>query len=113
MPSVPDPENNNNPTQPAWNYLYDDYSRLYAIQDAKGKGCEEFELGRSDCNNVGLISFKERWGAARTELRSWTYPQRPAPNPSRRQMAILGRLVPLTPTFALQIVGKLFYGHAG
>ena len=84
-----------------------------AIQDAKGKGCEEFELGRSDCNNVGLISFKERWGAARTELRSWTYPHRPAPNPSRRQMAILGRLVPLTPTFALQIVGKLFYGHAG
>src|SRR5579863_2262397 len=30
-----------------------------AIQDAKSRGIEEFDMGRSDCDNSGLISFKE------------------------------------------------------
>ncbi|HLW88608.1 MAG TPA: GNAT family N-acetyltransferase [Terriglobales bacterium] len=84
-----------------------------AIQDAKERGCEEFEMGRSDAHNLGLISFKKRWGTVRTELSYWTYPKRPAPHLSERQMAILRRVVPFTPTFALRIAGNLFYRHAG
>ena len=32
-----------------------------AIQEAKNSGLEEFEMGRSDISNPGLISFKEHW----------------------------------------------------
>jgi Acetyltransferase (GNAT) domain len=83
-----------------------------AILDGKSQGCEEFEMGRSDNGDVGLIRFKERFGAVRTQLNYWTYP-RPALNLSGRQMALLRRLVPYTPTPALKIAGKLFYRHAG
>jgi CelD/BcsL family acetyltransferase involved in cellulose biosynthesis len=39
-----------------------------AIQDAKGLGLQQFDLGRSDADNEGLITFKDRWGAARSTL---------------------------------------------
>ena len=47
------------------------------IQDAKDKGHEELDLGRSDRDNLGLIAFKEHWGATGTGLSYWTYPPRP------------------------------------
>jgi CelD/BcsL family acetyltransferase involved in cellulose biosynthesis len=84
-----------------------------AIQDGRDKGCEEFEMGRSDNSDVGLITFKERWGAARTELSYWTYPQRSPLNLNGQQMAILRRMILHTPTSALKIAGKFFYRHAG
>ena len=34
-----------------------------AIQDAKQAGCNTFDLGRSDLDAVGLLTFKERLGA--------------------------------------------------
>src|SRR6266403_1418688 len=33
-----------------------------AIQDAKANGIEEFDMGRSDTDNPGLVTFKEHWG---------------------------------------------------
>jgi lipid II:glycine glycyltransferase (peptidoglycan interpeptide bridge formation enzyme) len=84
-----------------------------AIQEAKAKGYEYFDMGRSDKTNSGLISFKKRWGAITTELHYWTYPRRSREQLSERQKDILRRLVPLTPAFALKAVGNLFYGQAG
>jgi len=34
-----------------------------AIQDAKKSGLLKFDLGRSEADNRGLITFKENWGA--------------------------------------------------
>jgi lipid II:glycine glycyltransferase (peptidoglycan interpeptide bridge formation enzyme) len=84
-----------------------------AIQEAKDRGYEQFEMGRSDSDNLGLISFKEHWGAVRTELNYWTYPCRPAADLSTRQKALLRLLVPLAPDFVLKTAGGLFYGHTG
>ena len=42
-----------------------------AIQEAKEAGAEELDLGRSDCSNVGLIAFKDRWAAKRVPLSYW------------------------------------------
>jgi CelD/BcsL family acetyltransferase involved in cellulose biosynthesis len=84
-----------------------------AIQEAKAKGYEYFDMGRSDKANSGLISFKKRWGATGAELSYWTYPRRPMDKLSERQKAILRRLVPLAPAFALKTVGSFFYGQAG
>lgn len=39
-----------------------------SIQEAKENGLRWFDLGRSDYSNPGLITFKDRWGAERSEL---------------------------------------------
>jgi CelD/BcsL family acetyltransferase involved in cellulose biosynthesis len=39
-----------------------------AIQEAKRLGLHQFDLGRSDVDNEGLITFKDRWGATRSTL---------------------------------------------
>lgn len=39
-----------------------------SIQEAKQEGATVFDLGRSECENKGLITFKDRWGANRYEL---------------------------------------------
>lgn len=46
------------------------------IEEAKDRDFEEFDLGRSDTDNLGLIAFKERWGVPRGLLHYWTYPAR-------------------------------------
>jgi len=85
-----------------------------AIQEAKDKGCEEFDMGRSDRDNFGLISFKEHWGTVGKQLSYWRYPQNwPATTSSMRQKAVLRRVVPLTPTFVLRAAGRLLYRHIG
>jgi hypothetical protein len=47
-----------------------------AIQDAKGEHLREFDLGRSDRDNPGLITFKDRWSATRAELAYFRSPLR-------------------------------------
>jgi CelD/BcsL family acetyltransferase involved in cellulose biosynthesis len=84
------------------------------IQEAKDKGLEELDLGRSDTDNPGLIAFKEHWGTVRTTLSYWRYP---APSPqvprSARQKNLAHRLVQAAPDLALEAVGTLLYRHIG
>jgi len=49
-----------------------------AIEDAKNDGAQKFDFGRSDCDNAGLITFKDRWGSQRTALTYWRMPGRGA-----------------------------------
>src|SRR4029077_17355986 len=58
-----------------------------AIQEAKDKGIEQFEMGRSDSDNLGLISFKEHWGAVGESLSYWAYPYTPNVTPGAWQKA--------------------------
>ena len=39
-----------------------------SIQEAKQDGLNLFDLGRSDWEDTGLITFKDRWGAERSEI---------------------------------------------
>ncbi len=84
------------------------------IQDAKQAGTEEFDLGRSDCDNAGLIVFKERWAADRSTLTNWRCPASAKPSLTdgwRIQLAkqISSRL----PDGMLIVAGKLLYRHIG
>ena len=83
------------------------------IQEAKGKGFEELDLGRSDIDNLGLIAFKGHWGAAATDLNYWAYPCRSAERPSSWEKTLVARVVSVAPDFALKVVGKLLYRHIG
>ena len=84
-----------------------------AIQEANHEGLEEFEMGRSDITNHGLIAFKEHWGAVGSELNYWRYSsadRKPSHNPSK---AMLRQFVRVVPDSILKVTGKLFYRHIG
>ena len=44
------------------------------IQDSHASGCLELDLGRSHVDSQGLLRFKDRWGAARSDLLYWRHP---------------------------------------
>jgi Acetyltransferase (GNAT) domain len=83
------------------------------IQEAKDKGLEELELGRSDSDNLGLISFKEHWGAVGKPLNYWAYPHSPPVTPGSWEKALLRQIVPMSSDPVLKTVGKLLYRHIG
>lgn len=84
-----------------------------AIQDAKSREFKEFDLGRSDCDNAGLVNFKNNWGAAQSTLSYWGYPENARPDPNRWEMKTARRIVERLPTSALPMVGQLVYRHLG
>jgi hypothetical protein len=85
-----------------------------AIHDAKNAGLQTLDLGRSDLENAGLITFKQRLGTTPGTL---TYLRYPVPSPSRIQlnsaMRFARELVPLLPHPLLIAAGKLLYRHVG
>jgi CelD/BcsL family acetyltransferase involved in cellulose biosynthesis len=83
------------------------------IQEAKDMGLEELDLGRSDTDNLGLITFKEHWGATRTAIEYWTYPARSHELRRPWQKNLVRHLVEHAPDLVLEGVGTLLYKHIG
>lgn len=83
------------------------------IQEAQERGCEELDMGRSNIDNTGLVTFKERWGAIGKVIGYWMYPPRPAGIPSKWKTNLVGRMVSVAPDFALKAVGNALYKHIG
>jgi lipid II:glycine glycyltransferase (peptidoglycan interpeptide bridge formation enzyme) len=85
-----------------------------AIQEAKNSGLLEFDLGRSDCDNSGLITFKDRWGAARSTLYYYRYPLRLSGNGAADwKMHIVRHTCARLPDSLLTAAGRLLYRHIG
>lgn len=89
------------------------------IQEAKDNGMELLDLGRSEIDNQGLVLFKERLGAARSQLVYWRYSEYPG-SVSHRSNAIhrVQRLLPQLPESMLRlprslltIPGSILYKH--
>jgi|ERR1022692_1166901 CelD/BcsL family acetyltransferase involved in cellulose biosynthesis len=83
------------------------------IQEAKDGGFEDFEMGRSDFDNLGLIAFKERWGASGRIINYWIYPQRSVGLETVWKKGLARRVVATVPDLALVTVGRLLYRHVG
>ena len=84
------------------------------IQEAKERGFEELEMGRSDADNLGLVAFKERWGASGKLINYWTYPQMDATGlPTVWKNRLARHVVSNVPDLALEVVGKFLYKHVG
>lgn len=84
------------------------------IEDAKAKGAQELDLGRTDMDNAGLIQFKERLGATGSKLCYRRFPPTRAlsKSPSWKMQAaktIFSRL----PDRFLVAAGKFLYPHMG
>ncbi len=83
------------------------------IQEGKARGFDELELGRTDADNDGLVTFKDRWGARRRSITYWSYPECTTPGPGVWSKRMARRLVPLVPDLALRAVGAAWYKHIG
>ncbi len=90
-----------------------------SIEEAKRDGLCVFDLGRSECENTGLNTFKDRWGAARSLL---TYSRvTGSPKPQRVFMPVgtgwkqrmVRRVLPYLSDYILSSAGKLIYRHIG
>jgi hypothetical protein len=83
-----------------------------AIQEAKEKGLSEFDMGRTDWRNKGLLTFKDRWGCARATL---VYLCNPAPRPPNFAEFVAGcvakRVIASLPDSILPEVGSFLYRH--
>ena len=85
-----------------------------AIENAKAQGFREFDLGRSDWDTPGLISFKDRWGAVRSNLTYWrtgaVWEGHATTETHGRGARLLLRHLPGK---LLRITGALAYRHLG
>jgi hypothetical protein len=85
-----------------------------AIKEAKEAGMEELDLGRSDLDNVGLITFKERWSAVSSTLTTWRIPGvAVSPSFEHIKVRLAKELCARLPNSALTLAGRLLYRHIG
>ncbi len=85
-----------------------------AIQEAKAGQLTEFDMGRSDCDNPGLVAFKDRWGATRSELAYLRYPMRHSHIVLEARQSLIGKYVwSHAPSGVLAFAGRALYRHMG
>ena len=83
-----------------------------AIQDAKSSGLLEFDMGRTDWNNEGLLTYKDRWGGARSTLMYFRHPpSNPQDRTENMPMRIAKRIVTVAPDSLLTTAGSILYRH--
>jgi hypothetical protein len=85
-----------------------------AIEQAISAGLRELDMGRSDLDSTGLITFKDRWATARSRLIYWASPaQSTARSQSGWKLNAAKRIFSHTPATWLTLVGNSLYKHIG
>lgn len=87
----------------------------HAIREAKGRGATSFDLGRSEVDNEGLVTFKDRWGANRRELHYLRFPAPAQHGASEKHWAsrIIRSTFSVLPDPILVFAGRALYRHKG
>jgi hypothetical protein len=83
----------------------------HAIQDAKARGLEELDLGRSDIDQEGLTTFKDRLGAVRTTLTYYSSPAAARHVTGGWQERAARWMFERLPDPALTLAGRVLYKH--
>jgi len=90
-----------------------------SIQEAKREGLHVFDLGRSNTENHGLATFKERWGAKHSMLYYSRYTTSAESKANYRldgpdwQSALSKRVLACVPRSLWYGIGELLYKHIG
>jgi len=85
-----------------------------AISEAKKAGAEELDLGRSDLDNPGLMTFKDRWAAVGSTLTTWRAPAvSVSPSFEQTKARLVKEVCACLPTSVLTFAGRLLYRHIG
>ena len=85
-----------------------------AITSAKSHGVHEFDLGRTEQDNRGLLQFKNHWVPQPRQLTYWRYPNAPPIDSAgdwkwKLAKGAFSRL----PDRCLTLAGRLLYRHIG
>jgi hypothetical protein len=84
------------------------------IEESKIAGAEEFDLGRSDNDNPGLIAFKNHWVESLGELVYWRFPaSETLAVKENRKLNVAKRVFACMPNRLLATTGRLIYRHIG
>jgi len=84
------------------------------LTNGKRRGAEELDFGRSELDNPGLISFKDHWGGARTELTYYRYSTRaPGKAAKRWKLDAIRKAFSLLPDVCQRTAGTVLYKHIG
>jgi len=84
-----------------------------SIQEAIAAGLSKFDFGRSDLDNEGLATFKDKWGATRSFLTYWTSPAACERSSRVWGGALARRALAHAPDGLLTLSGRLLYKHLG
>jgi lipid II:glycine glycyltransferase (peptidoglycan interpeptide bridge formation enzyme) len=86
----------------------------HAIQAAKERGLGQYDLGRSELDNHGLISFKSNWAAQTYSVDYFRYSaQNGVRHGSLRREKAVEAVFSRMPDSLLMAAGKLLYRHIG
>ena len=83
------------------------------IEEAKQAGAEEFDLGRSDYDQPGLMAFKDHWGAQQSTLTYWRSPAGNAATAGGWKARAAKQVFARLPQRLLAPIGKALYRHMG
>ena len=90
-----------------------------AIRDGKQEGLRTLDLGRSAWDAAGLITFKDRWGAQRSDLKYLRmYPSSAARSAATHRknewkQRAMARILPTLPAPVFRAFGNCVYRHLG
>jgi Acetyltransferase (GNAT) domain len=85
-----------------------------AITAAKSIGAKQFDMGRTEQDNPGLLAFKNHWVPHPKRLVYWQYPYTSTHDSAGSwQLKLAKRVFPLVPDRLLTILGKWIYRHVG
>jgi CelD/BcsL family acetyltransferase involved in cellulose biosynthesis len=82
-----------------------------AIRWACQRGYHTFDFGRTDADNVGLRTFKSRWGADEQPL-LYSVAGGPARSGVPRQPALAAAVIRRSPLWLCRLAGAAFYRYA-
>ena len=85
-----------------------------AIVAGKSNGAMEFDMGRTEEDNAGLLAFKNHWVQPPKRLIYWKFPLTPFSNLTDNWKSKLAkRLFSCMPNRLLTVTGKFIYRHIG
>jgi hypothetical protein len=85
-----------------------------AVSVAKSSGACEFDMGRSEEHNLGLLAFKRHWVPVPKQLVYWTFPDVSGGSfISGWKLKLAKHVFTRLPRRLLEFTGKWFYRHIG
>jgi hypothetical protein len=85
-----------------------------AISAAKLSGANEFDMGRTEEGNAGLLTFKNHWVPTPEPLVYWSYPETSAVGSVEGwKMKTAIRIFSIMPRKLMALTGSLVYRHIG
>lgn len=86
-----------------------------ALEAAKATGATDFDLGRTQEDNAGLLAFKNHWAPYPRRLIYWRYPDNSASLDSADgwKLRVAKRVFSHMPDRLLTLSGRIIYRHIG